>query len=209
MVLKKHSVSFEEQSRQADSYRRNIRAAVRALWLGAMDIDQFFSAMDSIIRIGIPQAWYEGAAECGVKPNELRPEERIEIERAIASELNYVIGFGDAIEAGNKASGGKLTPLMMRADLWVNRFNQVKERGKGMACADQKAKWVYGDTIDHCDDCSRAVGRVYRLSTWEKYGWVPGSKELACGGWRCKCQRVPTDEPCTPGRPPILSSRKQ
>lgn len=196
---------LEEQSRHAESYRRNIRAAVRGLWLGAMDFNQFYSAMEAVIRIGIPQAWHEGAAECGIKPSELKPEEKLEIEGAIFDEFNYIFGFAEAIESGSKENGGKLGPLMNRADLWVNRYNQIREKAKGLACADHKAKWVYGDTVQHCEDCSRVVGRVYRLSTWDKYGWIPGSRELACGGWRCKCQRMPTDEPCTPGRPPNLS----
>lgn len=196
---------LQEQSRGAANYRNAIRAAVRALWLGAMDFDQFFQAMESAIRVGITQAWYDGAKECGITPSELKPEERIGIEQAIFDQYSYVMGFGDAIEAGSKANGGKLSPLMSRAEMWISRYSQTAEKAKSMACADQKAIWIYGDTIQHCTDCSRVVGRTYRLSTWDKYGWIPGSSELACGGWRCKCQRVPTDAPCTPGRPPKLS----
>lgn len=61
-----------------------------------------------------------------------------------------------------------------------------------------------GILLHNCRDCSRVAGRVYRLSTWDAYGWVPGSPELACGGWRCRCSRVETDRGCTPGRPPAM-----
>ena len=200
-------VELQEQSRGASNYHNAIRSAVRGLWVGALDFDQFFQAMESAIRLGIPNAWYEGAKECGVLPSELTPEERLGIEQAIYEQYNYVMGFADAIEAGSKANGGKLSPLLSRAEMWVGRYGQTKEKAKSVACADRKAQWVYGDTIEHCDDCSRVVGRVYRLSTWDRYGWIPGSHELACGGWRCKCSRVPTDAPYTPGRPPRLSGR--
>lgn len=201
------TAELQEQSRSAANYHNVIRSAVRGLWLGALDYDQFFQAMESAIRLGIPRAWYEGAKECGVQPSELTPEERLGIEQAVYEQYNYIVGFADAIEAGSKANGGKLAPLLSRAEMWIGRYNQTKEKAKSMACADRKAMWVYGDTIQHCEDCSRVVGRTYRLSTWDRYGWIPGSNELACGGWRCKCSRVPTDAPCTPGRPPKLSSR--
>ena len=196
---------LQEQSRGASNYRNAVRAATRGFWSGALDYDQFAQALESAIRLGIPQAWHEGSKECGVLPSELSPEERLEMQGVIWDEYNYINGFALAIEAGSKANGGKLGPLMSRAEMWIGRYGQTKEKAKSMACADRKAVWIYGDTIEHCQDCSRVVGRVYRISTWDRYGWIPGSNDLACGGWRCKCQRVPTDEPCTPGRPPKLS----
>ena len=78
-----------------------IRSAVRALWLGAMDYDQFFDAMGAAIRQGIPVAWYEGARECGVLPSELMPDEKLALQSAMFDELNYVNDFASAIEAGS------------------------------------------------------------------------------------------------------------
>jgi len=204
-------------SRGESNYRLEIRAATRGLWKGIGDYDWFYREMDTIIRRGIPQAFYDGAKECGILPAELTPEEMQVIDGAVYEELGYIGGFAKAIGRGSPIwyfqaphflpepeNGGKLGPLMDRADMWVQRYNNIRERGKSMACADRKAEWIYGDTIEHCASCSKVAGRVYRISVWDRYGWVPGSRALACGGWRCDCKRQFTDAPVTPGRPPSL-----
>jgi hypothetical protein len=198
------TTELQEQSRRADSYRRNIRAATRALWLGAMDFDQFFAAMETAIRMGIPQAWHEGARECGVQPSELTSEERLAMQRAVLDELNYVTDFGLVIEAGSKANGGKLTPLMNRAALWVNRYKDITNRAKTMACGDQKLMWVLGKTKEHCASCLKLNGKVKRASQWDRAGIRPQHPDLECGGWRCECSFEPTDEPMSKGPLPRI-----
>jgi len=191
-------------SRAADNYYAGIRAATRGLWTGALSYDQFFDAMDATIRRGLPQAWHEGAQECGIAPSELSSAEKVGLQQAIVSELNYIDGFATAIEAGSKANGGKLEPLMSRADLWVARYNDVTNRARVKACADKKLMWVWNPRKEHCADCARLNGRVYRASTWDRYGLRPQSPDLECKGFKCGCSFAPTDESCTPGRPPSL-----
>ena len=167
-----------------EEYRAGIRSAVRGFWSGVGDYYWFVDAMFVVIERQIPKAYYEGAAECGITPGEITFAERLDIQRAILEQKMYVGKFADHIEQRTKALGGKLEPLFNRVEVWVQRYNEVRERAKGKACADVKAIWEYGDTVEHCRDCSNVVGRVYRMSIWDKYGWIPGSKELACGGWR-------------------------
>lgn len=185
-------------------YRAGIRSAVYGFWRGAGDYNWFLDAMIVVIDRQIPLAYYEGAAECGIAPDEITFEERMNIQRAILEQRMFIGGFADHIEQNTKALGGKRGPLYSRIDMWVARYNEVRERAKSKACADMKAEWIYGDTVAHCRDCSNVVGRVYRISIWDKYGWIPGSKDLACGGWRCDCRREPTDAPVTKGRPPSV-----
>jgi len=199
------TAELQEQSRGESDYAASLRATFRALWLDLVSYDAFFQAMMVAIRRGLTQAFADGAKECGVLPEEFTPVERMELEQRVFDQYNYIGGLAEFIASHSKAQGGKWGAMSARVPLWANRYREAREKAKGMACADKKAQWIYGDTIEHCKDCSRVVGRVYRLSTWDKYGWIPGSHELACGGWRCKCQRVPTDAPCTPGRPPSLS----
>ncbi len=196
---------LSEQSVHASSYGKDIRGIFRALWAGTIDIEQAFAIMQDTVRIGLTRAFSAGTAMCDVKPAEWSPEERLELSNAIYTDQGYIFPVLEEIEAGSKANGGKWGQWASRAVIWVQRYNAVRELAKSLACANYKATWVYGATEDHCADCSRVVGRTYRIATWDRYGWKPGSKALACGGWRCDCRRVRTDAPVTPGRPPRLS----
>ena len=190
---------LREQSRGASNYHNAIRSAVRGLWVGALDYDQFFQAMESAIRLGIPQAWHEGARECGVMPSELTPEERLVMQSAIWDEYNYIGNFALAIEASSKALGGKLGPLMNRAELWINRYKDIVNRAKTMACKNQKLMWVLGKTEVHCSSCLKLNGKIKRGSQWERAGIRPQHPDLECGGWRCDCSLVPTVAPMSKG----------
>lgn len=192
----------------AENYRMDIRAVVRGLWSGVLTYFQAWEQMDLAIRRGLPLAWQDGSEECGILPSEWTPEEKQALESAINGELGYIDGFLTAIEEGSKANGGKLGPLFQRADLWISRYVDVRNRAMLMACRDKKLKWVL-DCIrvskEHCRDCLRLEGRVYRASIWAKWDIRPQHHGLACGGWRCACCFRETNEPATPGRPPALS----
>jgi len=187
-----------------EDYRDEIRTAAYGFWNGTFDYVDFIEQMKIAIRRQIPLAYYEGAAECGIARDEITFEEKMLIQSAVLEQDMFIGGFADYIFDHTKALGGKRDPIYNRVEVWVARYNEVRERAKSKACADQKAIWVYGDTVDHCRDCSNVVGRVYRISIWDKYGWIPGSKDLACGGWRCDCRREPTDAPANKGRPPSI-----
>lgn len=67
----------------------------------------------------------------------------------------------------------------------------VKETGQR---EEPRYKWQYGDT-EHCTDCLALNDVVLTASEWRRIGIRPQSPDLECGGWRCKCRFVPTDEP--------------
>jgi len=187
-----------------DAYRRGINAVVRGLWSGVLDYYQSWDALESTIRMGIPKAFYEGASEVGVQPSELSPTERMEIERAIMSEMGYIDGLLTAVEAGSKENGGKLGPLMNRAAMWANRYRDVANRAKTIVGEDKKLKWVRGPTSDSCQDCIHMDGKVKRASQWEAAGIRPQSLDLECKGFNCLCTFVPTNEPMSKGPLPHL-----
>jgi len=55
---------------QQRDYSLGIRGAVRALWKGLIDADQFYDWMNATIWRGLTGAWYSGAAELGYsRPN--------------------------------------------------------------------------------------------------------------------------------------------
>lgn len=188
------------------AYRQNIRSAVRSLWSGESSFFQFFDQMQLAIERGFTDAWREGAGKCGIQPEELSTEELETLRAMISEELGYIDGFATAIEDGARANQGKLTPLLRRAERWVNRYSGVRDRASSMACSDQKLRWVR-HAMDSCTSCLNLEGRVYRASIWNKYDIRPQHPALACvqgaqGVPVCRCQFAVTDDPVTPGRPP-------
>jgi hypothetical protein len=105
------------------------------------------------------------------------------------------------VERNSRAEGGKLTPLLGRGDLWVNRYNQAVSMAKMSACGDLKYRWIVGPT-EHCTDCAMYNGRVYRGSVWASVGAQPQASALACHGFRCQCILQQTTDAAMPGRPP-------
>lgn len=181
---------LSEQSAGAANYRRGIRSAAYGLWLGVMDYDQFYDTMDSVIRRGIPQAYYEGAAICGIQPNELTPEERQAIKEATWRETTSINGFAVFIEQRTKAKEGKWGTIQARVNTWINRYNDVRNAAKVSACADQKLQFVFnalGVTKNPCNTCQNKLnGKVKRASYWKRVGVRPQNPPnpfLACGGW--------------------------
>lgn len=189
------------RQRWAENYRMDIRAVVRGLWSGTLNYWQAWDQMDLAIRRGLPLAWQDGSAECGILPSEWTAEERQALQSAIAGELGYVDGFLTAIEDGSKANGGKLGPLFVRADLWISRYNDVKTRAAALACPNRKKVWRLGMTERHCRTCLGFEGRVYRYETWNANA-LPKSRRLCCRGFRCDCRLEDTDARVTPGRFP-------
>jgi len=190
------------QSVGATNYRRGIRDAARGYWLQVLDYDQFYSGMETAIRQGIPKAWYEGASLCGIKPNELTPEERQAMRSTIHRETTFIDGFATFIEKNSKAEGGKWAAVASKADVWVNRYNDARNAAKVSACADQKLEWVFnalGVTKNPCNTCQfKLNGKVKRASDWKRIGvrpQNPPNDKILCGGWGCLCDLVPTELP--------------
>lgn len=187
------------------TFRSSIRQAVRGLWNGALSQKQFEDALASAIKRNLTNAWNEGALECGISAEELTEDERRARDAFLEEQAGYAANFGEAIRTNDKIAGGKLDPLYVRAEMWVNRYKDARNRAKVMACADEKLEWVLGPTEEHCSDCSRYDGKVYRASTWAKYDIRPQSPRLACHGFRCQCRLDKSDKKLTKGKPPRMT----
>lgn len=199
-----------EQSARASSYGRDIRGIVRGLWGGVIDINQAFALLSDTVRIGLTRAWHEGAAECGIQPSELSPEELMTLRHIIAGEDRRIFPFLLTIDDGSKANGGRLAPLLSRAAMWALRYDDVVARAKLMACADQKTRWTinYHRVIkDNCPSCLKLEDKVKRNGYWytaQVQPQNPPNQKLKCGGWRCGCGLPETDEPLSRGPLPRL-----
>ncbi len=190
------------------SYHRAIKEYVRGFWSGEIARFDFLDGMESQITKQFDAAWTEGAKTVGVEPDERTDEEQATLDEQIASEISYLGGFADAIADSSRANEGALQPLLDRADLWANAYAGIVTLAQVTSGADLKMKWFYGDTVDHCADCSQYAGKVFRKSEWNEVGAMPQSKELACGGWQCDCYFEVTNERKTRGKPPALIGSK-
>lgn len=199
---KAKSPSTQPTYKQVGDFRAAIRSAVRGLWRGFLDIPDFLNMMYDAQRTYLTRAWHEGAAQCGVQPDELSNEEQLALQNLIFNERTYLGGFATDIVENSRENGGKLTPHLQRAEMWANKYREAKAQGTLMACADSKYEWFLGSTSEHCQDCLGYAGRVHRASVWAAVGAEPQSRALACHGYHCACELKPTDKPALPGRPP-------
>lgn len=184
------------------NYQRQIRASVRGLWTGVLSFDDFADAMKSTIVRGMTQAWTQGAKECGISFDELSDGEMKALDSITIDQYQYIEGFRNFIDGNSKANKGKLADALKRAELWINRYREAVNQAKQMACKDQKLKWMINqkkNCKEHCSTCLYLNGKVKRASYWEKIGVRPQSSVLECGGWRCCCGFVVTDEPLYKG----------
>lgn len=182
-----------------EDFGLSIRANIRGLWRGELATFDFLDSMRAAIERNLKRAWLEGAAICNIQEDELSDREIEAMTQLINSQFPHLIGFAETIEQNSRANGGQLQPLLQRGEMWINRYNEAKERGQGMACADEKAIWILGATEQHCKSCGGFAGRVYRFSVWDTNGAIPQTSRLCCGGFRCDCRREPTDQRVTPG----------
>lgn len=181
-----------------------VRSAIRGVWTGALTRSQGSSALSSAVQEYLREAWYAGARTQGVLPADMTDVERSELQNFIWTQQAFVGRLMRDVYQNRQSAGGKLDPFLSRAVLWEQRYHHAYEMGKQMAGADKKLRWILGATEKHCSDCSRVAGRVHRASIWQKYGWQPGAKALACRGFNCDCRFEETSDPALPGHPPFV-----
>ncbi len=179
-----------------------LRNLTRSLWSGKIDVVIFLAIMAFVIRRGFTAAWRQGAAAAGVDFNELTPAEIGALEGEISVDLGNLSSLALDIAGNTRLLGGALAPLLGRVEMWTNRIGEIRSFALRQAAGNQKLMWVWNPLKEHCDDCLKYNGRVYRASVWDAAGIRPRSAELACGGWKCGCSFVVTDNHAMPGRPP-------
>lgn len=200
-----------------ERYQYEFREIVRKTWRGdySDDEDELYLIalllLDEHIRNGMTQAFYEGALEMGVQPNEITIIEQTELYNAIREQQNYVPGFLAYVIEHSKANGYKFTPILQlpRTQIWLNQYGFFRDTGRTTAKDDPKMRWET-HSMEQCGTCGKLDGWVARLSFWQE-NVMPRDPRLECmastgtpGVPVCKCELVPTDEPITPGRFPDI-----
>lgn len=187
------------------SFKREILATFRGGWNGNLNTLEIADSLFSNIRRGFNQAWTEGSRSCGILENERTQAETDKLNLLIGDNFQYVGNVAEWIFEHSKKNKVKFSEITYRADLWINRYGEVLDIAKSMACADVKYRWQI-DGGEHCRSCLKLNGRVARGSTWASRNIAPRSTNgiLKCGGFNCKCVFTQTDQPVTRGRWPNL-----
>jgi hypothetical protein len=182
---------------QADFLSR-IEWLITALYKGDIAGD-FIDAMAAVISRQYFLAYREVLTEEGL---EMGGEFRAHVDQMIVDEFMHVDKlFQDIIDA--RFDGLPLAPLLLRAQLWANRYAQVQNeaRLKIASIYGHKMVWQMGATEEHCATCAALSGVVAFASEWETSGLRPQNAPndlLECGGWRCDCSLTRTDRRRSP-----------
>jgi hypothetical protein len=182
-------------------YARRVRGLAHGLWSGDIEPFAFVDGMVDLLFRNYEIAWREGAASVGVRPEERTLEESDRLRREILADQGRIMGYTDWIVTHSKALGFKYETVVNRTELWAKRYKSIVTLAQVTAGADRKMRWRFGQTEMHCNDCASYNGKVYRASVWHKYGAIPRSHNLECGGWLCDCRLDVTTAPATPGHP--------
>jgi hypothetical protein len=178
-----------------DDYRLEIQSNIEAVNSGVITRQQFITNMEIALNREMPDAFLEGSRECG---NDNIDEEAI--QGVVNSEIEHLNSLAVSSEADPF-----LEPLFLRAELWVNRYRDVRNLGMMMSCGERHLIWELGGTEDHCVSCTRLNGHVKPASEWLASGarpQHPPNDFLVCGGWLCDCGFEATDKEATPGEIP-------
>jgi hypothetical protein len=178
---------------------------VHALWAGLISQSEFIDSMNAAIGRGLSYSWQDAGNILGISSDDYTQEEINARDQFILEQSQYVDGFAQFVAANSKAAGRPFSAVIPRMNMWVNAWNTMHGKAMLMMGKNQKMEWVLGPTEEHCEDCSKYDGRVYRASVWAAYGIETQSHKLSCHGYNCKCALVATQNPCTPGKPPRMT----
>lgn len=177
------------------TYRRQLWRVIRDLYNQEIDEYVFVDDMADYIDNQFTRAWNQGARDMNVLPNQMKDEDIAELARLIEQERYYMLRLADDILHARIKPDGSIEPFRRRADLWANRYNEIVGLAHVWFGGKMALEWIYGDTVDHCDDCSKLAGVVATADDWKASGWKPQSRDLECGGWNCRCSLVATTKP--------------
>jgi len=181
--------TVREWQKSIQSTRIDYEMQVEDLLFKALnnDIDKrnFRLGMMQAIRAYAVLAYIDGLRDGGVF-SEPDDDERVEIERHIIAQRQYVNNLSDKIYD----SGLTDNQTLNKPAMWYNKsISPMYDAGKASADKNGIYEWVYGAT-EHCKDCLKLNGQRHRMKTYYSKGILPQSDILECKGFNCKCNLV-------------------
>ena len=143
------------------------------------------------------QAYLDGLLVGGVVQDRLTKDDLARVQAWLADQFTYIDKMVADIWGTRRSQQTPPTQIdyLNRAAMWANKsLREVFQMGTADADRNAMYRWVLGDTREHCKDCLRLNGQIHRWRAWEKAGMLPGSRELECKGYQCRCRLVKTNE---------------
>lgn len=163
---------------------------------------EFIDIMANLVQGQISRAYLQAWTDEGFDPP-MPAYLETAANSAIVSQYAYVDQYyRDIVDA--RIDKTPLEPLLKRAELWANRYNEAYNNAIALITKQNggKLKWQLGATEQHCDTCSKLNNVVDYASEWERAGLRPQSAPnnlLTCQGWNCDCSLTSTTERRTRG----------
>ena len=219
------SIYLSDETKAALSsadYKNEIMALIILLYYYKIDAIGFNVGMNTLISKYIFAA-YVTAWEQNGTGGSMPPELMRAYNDAVMAQKGFVQGLYEDVLAA-RASGKPLSSLLSRAELWGTHYTQEHNNALGLIAtiiaalsrllSGQPATpteppappvinmvWHEGDTMEKCDVCMALDGIVAPVELWRELHVTPQNApndKLTCGGWRCQCTLVMTNEPATP-----------
>jgi hypothetical protein len=193
-VIKAFMVQFEarKDAFSNERYTREIYNAAAQYWKDG-NKGGFRSRMNGTIKFGLPGAWEQGAASVEVVPADFSPEDKAALNAIITEEQSHVNDLLTFIDGLANNSSARLSDANPRLDMWIKRYNDVKNQALIRFGGKQRLQWKLG-SAEHCETCLGLSNIIAWAQEWDKSGIKPKDKRLACHGYNCACELVPTDK---------------
>jgi len=179
-------------------YQRVLNKDVLQLYRGDMTEAEFIDDMVRLIDEQFTRAFNEGMRLNELDPaKDMKPEWEDLLQERKLKEFDYVDNYAAEIVKAAK-EGADVAPFQARVDMWANRYGEIVSWAQIITRPEDRYKWVVGPT-EHCSDCAMLNGIVATGADWIASGWQPQGSMLECGGFRCQCSLVYTEEKVTEG----------
>lgn len=164
---------------------------------------EFVDILGALIRGQMRDAYRTAYADAGFSdalPDWLQASLEEQITKQASFDYIYRF-YTDIIDA--RVDGTPIAPLLVRAQLWANRYNEAMAEANTVITAKLGGRlvWKLGETEQHCTSCAALNGIVAFATEWELSGVKPQNApndRLECEGWQCDCRMEPTNKRRSP-----------
>lgn len=183
-----------------DYFLQQVERLVRDVYNGLIG-GQFIDIMANLLQGQINQAYsiaWQNEGGDGMLPDYLAAA----AEQDILYQYDFVDQYyRDIVDA--RVDGTPIDPLLARAALWANRYNESYNRAVELITRETGGRlvWRLGATEEHCTTCAALNGIVAFAREWQELDVHPQNAPnalLECGGWRCDCTLEQTDKRRSP-----------
>jgi hypothetical protein len=155
------------------------------------------AAMKPALRLELAQrgidAYKDGLEDGGREDLTLDDEGKKDISVWRSQQSPFITKFVN--ELFNEDKVFQPQEIANRADMWVNKsLNRIYFEGLRAANKEQRFMWVIDPQKEHCVTCLKLNGQIHRMKVYISKNLLPQSSALVCGGYKCGCKLVPTND---------------